>query len=194
MRRGRIVGGAWRRWAGTCFLTWSRSLLVAPFYYVVLASLKNSTDIFSYPAQAVLPIPPYIGNYQKLHRDTGFLRWMFNTLFVAGTVTLIKVFMDSMAGYALAKLQLTGKRVIFLVMLILLMVPLGALIVPLWSLVHALGLTNTYLALILPPLANPLGVFLMRQFILGLPKDLENAGPARRAERVRASTAGSSCP
>jgi multiple sugar transport system permease protein len=150
-------------------------LLVAPFYYVVLASFKNSTEIFTYPPK-LLPIPPFIGNYQKLLGDTGFLRWMFNTLFVAGTVTLIKVFMDSMAGYALAKLQLTGKRVIFLSMLILLMVPLGALIVPLWALVNAMGLTNTYFALILPPLANPLGVFLMRQFILGLPKDLENAG------------------
>ena len=150
-------------------------LLVAPFYYVVLASFKNSTEIFTYPPK-LLPIPPFIGNYQKLLGDTGFLRWMFNTLFVASTVTLIKVFMDSMAGYALAKLQLTGKRAIFLAMLILLMVPLGALIVPLWALVNAMGLTNTYFALILPPLANPLGVFLMRQFILGLPKDLENAG------------------
>jgi multiple sugar transport system permease protein len=150
-------------------------LLVAPFYYVILASFKNSTEIFTYPPK-LLPIPPYVGNYQKLLGDTGFLRWMFNTLFVAGSVTLIKVFVDSMAGYALAKLDLTGKRLIFVLMLILLMVPLGALIVPLWALVSAMGLTNTYLALILPPLANPLGVFLMRQFILGLPRDLENAG------------------
>ena len=150
-------------------------LLVAPFYYVILASFKNSTEIFTYPPK-LLPIPPFIGNYQKLLGDTGFLRWMFNTLLVAGSVTAIKVFLDSMAGYALAKLDLTGKRVIFTLMLILLMVPLGALIVPLWALVSAMGLTNTYLALILPPLANPLGVFLMRQFILGLPKDLENAG------------------
>jgi multiple sugar transport system permease protein len=150
-------------------------LLVAPFYYVILASFKNSTEIFTYPPK-LLPIPPYVGNYQKLLGDTGFLRWMFNTLFVAGSVTLIKVFVDSMAGYALAKLDLTGKRLIFVLMLILLMVPLGALIVPLWALVSAMGLTNTYLVLILPPLANPLGVFLMRQFILGLPRDLENAG------------------
>jgi multiple sugar transport system permease protein len=149
--------------------------LVAPFYYVVLASLKNGTEIFSYPPK-LLPIPPYLGNYQKLLFETGFPRWMLNTLFVAGTVTAIKVFLDSMAGYALAKLDLSGRRIVFLFMLILLMVPLGALIVPLWALASALGITNTYLALILPPLANPLGVFLMRQFILGLPRDLENAG------------------
>ena len=150
-------------------------VLVAPFYYVVLASLKNGTEIFSYPPK-LLPIPPYLGNYHKLLFETGFPRWMFNTLLVAGSVTAIKVVIDSMAGYALAKLDLTGKRAIFLAMLILLMVPLGALIVPLWAMASALGITNTYLALILPPFANPLGVFLMRQFILGLPNDLENAG------------------
>jgi multiple sugar transport system permease protein len=149
-------------------------VLVAPFYYVFLASLKNSTAIFSYPP-SLLPIPLYLGNYEALLWNTGFLRWMFNTLFVAASVTLIKVFMDSMAGYALAKVQMTGKTAIFLAMLILLMVPIGALIVPLWSLVSAMGLTDTYLALILPPLANPLGAILMRQFILGLPRDLDNA-------------------
>jgi ABC-type glycerol-3-phosphate transport system permease component len=100
---------------------------------------------------------------------------MANTLFVATTVTVIKVFLDSMAGYALAKLEFTGRRGIFLLMLVLLMVPFGALIIPLWETAYALHITNTYLALILPALANPLGVFLMRQFILSLPKDLENA-------------------
>lgn len=170
-RRRRRIRGLGKH----AFLIVITFVLVAPFYYVILASFKNSTEIFTYPPK-LLPIPPFVGNYQKLLGDTGFLRWMFNTLFVAGTVTLIKIFVDSMAGYALAKLDLTGKRLIFVLMLILLMVPLGALIVPLWALVSAMGLTNTYLALILPPLANPLGVFLMRQFILGLPKDLENAG------------------
>ncbi|MFZ5672229.1 MAG: carbohydrate ABC transporter permease [Pseudomonadota bacterium] len=149
-------------------------ILVAPFYYVLLASLKDSTEIFSYPPK-LLPIPPYLGNYQDLLWNTGFLRWMFNTLFVATTVTVLKVFLDSMAGYALAKIEFTGRRLVFLLMVILLMVPIGALIVPLWSMVSSLGLINTYLALILPPLANPLGAILMRQFILGLPRDLENA-------------------
>jgi ABC-type glycerol-3-phosphate transport system permease component len=149
-------------------------VLVAPFYYVVLASFKDSHAIFSYPP-SLFPWPPYWDNYQHLLADTNFLRWMANTLFVATTVTLLKVFLDSMAGYALAKVDFTGKRAIFFLMLILLMVPGGALIVPLWSLVYSFGLINTYFALILPPLASPLGAILMRQFILGLPKDLENA-------------------
>ncbi len=149
-------------------------ILVAPFYYVFLASLKDSTAIFSYPPK-LIPWPPYWENYKHVLHDTKFLRWMFNTLFVATTVTVLKVFLDSMAGYALAKINFTGKRAVFLLMVMLLMVPLGALLVPLWSLVYSLGLINTYFALILPPLASPLGAILMRQFILGLPKDLENA-------------------
>ncbi len=149
-------------------------ILVAPFYYVVLASLKDSNAIFSYPPK-LIPWPPYWENYRHVVTETHFLRWMVNTLFVATTVTVLKVFLDSMAGYALAKIDFTGKRAVFLAMVILLMVPAGALIVPLWSLVFSLGLINTYFALILPPLANPLGAILMRQFILGLPNDLEHA-------------------
>lgn len=168
-RRGRLAGIARH-----VFLIVVTFLLVAPFYYVVLASLKPSTEIFAYPPTP-LPIPPYFGNYARLLSDTGFPRWMLNTLIVATSVTVLKVFIDSMAGYSLAKLQPAGGRAVFLLMLLLLMVPFGALLIPLWSLIHTLGLTNTYLALILPALANPLGAFLMRQFILGLPKDLENA-------------------
>jgi ABC-type glycerol-3-phosphate transport system permease component len=149
-------------------------ILVAPFYYVIVASFKEGNQIFTYPPD-LLPFPLYYDNYKKLLLDTGFPRWMFNTLFVASTVTMLKVFIDSMAGYALAKIDMAGKRGLFLLLLILLMVPTGALIVPLWTIISALGLTNTYLALILPPLANPLGAILMRQFILSLPNDLENA-------------------
>lgn len=149
-------------------------VLVAPFYYVLLASLKEGHNIFQYPPQLV-PWPPFWGNYSNVLNNTNFLRWLFNTLFVATTVTVLKVFLDSMAGYALAKIDFTGRRAIFLLMIILLMIPGGAIVVPLWSLVYSLGLINTYFALILPPLASPLGAILMRQFILGLPRDLENA-------------------
>lgn len=172
--RIRVRRRRWRELARHLALALIAFILVAPFYYVFLASLKDSTEIFSYPPK-LLPVPPYFGNYRDLLLETGFPRWMFNTLFVATSVTVLKVFLDSMAGYALAKIEFTGKRVVFLLLIILLMVPIGALIVPLWSLVSFFGLTNTYLALILPPLANPLGAILMRQFILGLPRDLENA-------------------
>jgi multiple sugar transport system permease protein len=149
-------------------------LLVTPFFFVVAASFKDSGSLFAYPPVWV-QWPPYLGNYDRLLFHTGFPRWMFNTLFVATTVTVVKVFLDSMAGYALAKLSFRGKRVVFGLMIALLMVPFAAVLIPLFIIVNNLGLTNTYWALILPPLANPLGPFLIRQFILALPNDLENA-------------------
>jgi len=149
-------------------------LLVAPFFYVLTASLKNETALFKYPPQW-LPIPPYFGNFADILTNTGFLGWMLNTLIVAGSVTTLKIFLDSAAGYGFAKLDFTGRRLLFVAMVALLMVPFGVILIPLWSIVHAMGLLNTYWALILPPLANPLGVFLMRQYVLALPADLENA-------------------
>ena len=80
-----------------------------------------------------------------------------------------------MAGYALARLEFRGRGVVFMSFLALMMVPSAAVLIPLWIIVNNLSLTDTYFALILPPLANPLGPFLIRQFILALPDDLDNA-------------------
>lgn len=148
--------------------------LVAPFLFVISASLKESGQLFEYPPQWI-PVPPYIGHYEKLIFDSPFPRWMFNTIFVATIVTVSKVFLDSMAGYAFAKLHFVGRNAFFLLMVAMLLVPYGAIILPLYTVVRTLGIHDTYLALILPPLCNPLGVFLMRQVIGQLPKDLDNA-------------------
>ena len=164
----------WTRWLTHLVLILAAVTCAAPFLYVIAASVKDQGALFQYPPVWV-QMPPYPGNYERLLFDSGFPRWMANTIFVATTVTAAKLFLDSLAGYALAKLEFTGKRVVFFLMIMLLMVPFAALLIPLWTIAHNLNITNTYLALILPPLANPLGVFLMRQFILGLPSDLENA-------------------
>jgi multiple sugar transport system permease protein len=149
-------------------------LFVAPFYYVLVASMKPGSEVFAYPPNLV-PWPIDLTNYAHLLAQTSFLRWMANTLLVAVSVTTTKLFLDSMAAYALAKIDFTGKRLVFVAMLMTLMVPGGVLIIPLWSVMNSLGLLNTYAALILPPLASPFGTILLRQFILGLPRDLDNA-------------------
>lgn len=148
--------------------------LIAPFFYVLAASLKDSGALFSYPPTWV-QIPLYWGNYWDLLTQTNFPRWFLNTLIVACAVTLFTVIFDSMAGYALAKFEFVGRRVVFALMILLLMVPGAAVVIPLWITVYNLRMINTYWALILPPLASPLGPFLMRQFILALPDELSNA-------------------
>lgn len=147
---------------------------VIPFLYVISTSFKDTVALFSYPPEWI-PKQPTLENFRSLVRDYPFVRWTVNSLIVASAVTVIKVFIDSMAGYAFAKMQFPGKDALFVVVLATLMIPFAATLIPLFLIVRDLGLTNTYAGLILPALASPIGIFMMRQFIETLPGDLENA-------------------
>ena len=148
-------------------------IAVIPFLYVISTSLKDTAALFSYPPEWI-PSEPTLANFQTLLQDYPYLRWTLNSLIVAAAVTVIKVLIDSMAGYAFAKMSFPGRDALFLVVLMTLMVPFAATLIPLFIIVRNLNLTNTYLGLILPALASPIGIFMMRQFIESLPGDLEN--------------------
>ncbi len=149
-------------------------IAILPFFYIVSTAIKQSKFLFEYPPQWI-PNEIYWGNFGTLLFQRPFLRWTFNTLFVSLTVTGLKLLFDTMAGYAFAKMKFPGKEVLFVVVIATLMIPLSAILIPLYFMVRGFGMLNTYWALILPPLANPLGIFLMRGFIESLPSDLENA-------------------
>jgi multiple sugar transport system permease protein len=150
------------------------AVAIIPFLYLVSTSFKEQRDLFSYPPEWI-PSEWFLGNYERLLFERPFLRWTLNTFFVAGTITLLKVIFDSMAAYAFAKMDFFGKRALFFVLLSAVMVPISVLIIPLFFLVRSFGLLDTYWALILPPLANPVGIFMLRAFIQTLPDDIENA-------------------
>jgi ABC-type glycerol-3-phosphate transport system permease component len=145
-----------------------------PFGYVVSTSLKSTMALFAYPPDW-LPDEPTLDNYRGLLDRYPFWRWLLNSFIVAGSVTAIKLVIDSMAGYAFAKMRFPGKDALFLLVLVCLMIPFASLLIPTFIIVRELGLLNTYWGLILPGLASPIGVFMMRQFIESLPSDLENA-------------------
>ena len=145
-----------------------------PFGYVLSTSFKSTMALFAYPPDW-LPNEPTLDNYRNLIERYPFWRWLLNSFIVAGSVTVIKLVFDSMAGYAFAKMSFPGKDALFLVVLISLMVPFASLLIPTFIIVRELGLLNTYWGLILPGLASPIGIFMMRQFIESLPNDLENA-------------------
>lgn len=147
---------------------------VGPFLYILSTSFKDTRSLFGAGA-AWIPEELFWGNYTRLLTDTLFLRWTLNTLIVALAVTFLKLLFDSMAAYAFAHIDFPGKGPLFVVMLAGLMVPVAAILIPLFFLVRGLNLLNTYWALILPPLANPIGIFLMRSFMESLPQDLVNA-------------------
>ena len=147
---------------------------VLPFFYIISTALKQSKFLFEYPPQWI-PKPIFWGNFRHLLFKTPFPRWVLNTLVVSLSVTALKLLFDSMAGYAFAKMDFPGKEVLFVLVIATLMIPFAAILMPLYFIIRALGLLNTYWALILPPLANPIGIFMMRSFIESLPSDLENA-------------------
>ena len=149
-------------------------IALVPFLYVISTSFKDTVALFKYPPEWI-PSEPTLDNFRTLLDDYPFLRWTLNSLIVASAVTAVKVVIDSMAGYAFAKMTFPGKDALFLVVLMTLMVPFAATLIPLFIIVRNLELTNTYLGLILPALASPIGIFMMRQFIESLPSDLENA-------------------
>ena len=149
-------------------------IAIVPFLYVISTSLKDTASLFSYPPEWI-PSEPTLSNFLNLLEEYPYVRWTLNSLIVASVVTIIKVIIDSMAGYAFAKMSFPGRDALFLVILMTLMVPFAATLIPLFIIVRNLNLTNTYPGLILPALASPIGIFMMRQFIESLPTDLENA-------------------
>jgi multiple sugar transport system permease protein len=149
-------------------------LLVGPFIWMILGSFKTTGELRQVPP-TWLPENWTLDNYRQLFERQNFIGFFANSTIVAFFVTAGNVVFCSMLGYALAKLQFPGKRVLFAVVLATLMVPGIVTFMPLFVLVSNLGLVNTHAGLILPFLAGAFGVFLMRQFIGGIPDELLDA-------------------
>ena len=165
-----------RRRATWVYVVLAVGLLVtlAPFLWMLLGSFKPEAELQRVPP-TWWPETPTLQNYQELFDRLDFPRFFANSVIVAVAVTAGNLVFCSMVGYALAKLDFAGKRVLFALVLGMLMVPGVVTFVPLFVLVSNLGLVNTFPGLILPFLVTPLGVFLMRQFIAGLPDELIEA-------------------
>ena len=157
---------------------------IVPFLYILSTSVKDTNSLFSYPPEWI-PDELFWGNYAKLLQETSFLNWTLNTFMIGLAITVLKLVIDAMAAYSLAKLQFAGKRFISATLLLAVAIPVAALIIPLFFLVRSMGLLNTYWALILPALANPLGIFLLRSFIVSLPDDLIHSARLDGAGELR---------
>ncbi|HEX5823792.1 MAG TPA: carbohydrate ABC transporter permease [Candidatus Limnocylindrales bacterium] len=149
-------------------------LMVGPFLWMLLGSLKPQAEFLVNPP-TFLPKTPTTDNYERLFGQLDVPRFFFNSAVVALVVTVGNVLFCPMLGYALAKLQWRGKRLIMGLVLATLMVPAGITLIPNFVLMSNLGLVNSYPGLILPFLVGPFGVFLTRQFMYGIPDELLEA-------------------
>jgi ABC-type glycerol-3-phosphate transport system permease component len=149
-------------------------LLIMPYLYMISASLKEGSEIFSIPIK-ILPEGLYLGNYELLFGETNFPRWFLNSVFVSLSRMAIAVLVSVMAGYAFAKFDFRFKNLLFVLVLATLTLPIYVLIVPLYDMMVTLGWTDRYVALILPFAAQAIGVFLARQYLLSIPDEILDA-------------------
>lgn len=149
-------------------------LMIAPFLWIISAAFGKTTETFVYPPRW-LPQSVSLKNFEDVFNQVPYGLFMFNSLKLAIIVTLGQLVTCSLAAYAFARLQFPGRNVLFLLLLASLMIPGQITIVPLFILVRNLGLYNTHTALILPALISPFGVFLLRQYFITLPVELEDA-------------------
>jgi multiple sugar transport system permease protein len=159
-------------------------LMVIPFVWMVLGSFKTTGELRQLPPTWI-PEDPTLENYRDLFDRLDFTRYFFNSAVVAVTVTLANLLFCSMIGYALAKLEFPGKKVLFVLLLGTLMIPAIVTFMPTFVLVSNLKLVNTHLGLILPFMAGAFGAFLMRQFIMGIPNELLDAARVDGAGEFR---------
>jgi multiple sugar transport system permease protein len=158
--------------------------VVGPFLWMLLSSVKPEREIRRVPP-TWWPETFTLGNYGELLSRLDFPRFFANSVLVAVLVTAGNLVFCSALGYALAKLRFPGRRLLFGLVLGTLMVPGMVLFVPQFVLVSNLGLVNTYAGLVLPFLAGPFGVFLMRQYLLSIPDELIEAARVDGAGELR---------
>ncbi len=146
--------------------------MIFPFVWMIASSLKRAADIYSL---SLIPPSPTLDNYREVLQRTEYVRWFTNSLVVAAITTVSVAFFDSLAGYTLAKFQFPGSFLIFIMILSTLMVPTEMLVIPWYMMSINLGWTDSYWGIMFPGVISAFGVFLMRQFFMGVPNDLIDA-------------------
>jgi multiple sugar transport system permease protein len=141
---------------------------------MLFTSLKPEAEIVTYPPE-LFPRTWTLENYGNVWSRIPFARLFLNSVLFAGGVTLISLTLDSMSAYALARLDFPGRNAVFIVILIALMLPFQVMFVPLIVTVHDLHLLDSYGGLIIPRATNAFGIFMLRQFFMTLPKELDEA-------------------
>jgi len=147
-------------------------LAIVPLLWMVSGAIRTPKETY---VLKLWPDHPTFYNFRYVFTEVPFTRYMFNSFFVSVTVTVVALWFHSMAAYALARLRFPGRELIFSLIFSTLLVSLPVILVPLFILVRELGMVNSYSGLIVPAIFHAFGIFLLRQFYLGIPRELEEA-------------------
>lgn len=149
-------------------------LMIFPLIIVVIVSFTPNAVTQTWPPK-VIPSAWTLDNYTSLFQRLPIGRELLNTIVFAGAVTIISVFFDSLAAYGLSRVDFKGRGILLAVLIATMMIPGMALLIPVYKLLGSMGLINSYLGIIIPRMADVGGIFLLRQFFISIPKDLDNA-------------------
>jgi multiple sugar transport system permease protein len=145
-----------------------------PLLWMVLSSFMNNAQINQFPP-TIIPDSLHVVGWDTVFTDSSFPRWFLNSTVVASVTVVSNLVFCSLAGYAFARLRFRGSTALFLLILATLVIPFQLTMIPTFIVMEKLNLVDTLGALIVPALALPLGVFLMRQFFMNLPREVEDA-------------------
>lgn len=146
--------------------------VVFPLLWMVSIALRPADETY---VLKLIPDHVTLDNVRYVLTEARFPRYMFNSFFVSTVVTMLALWFHSMAAYALARLRFPGRELIFSLIFATLLVSLPVILVPLFILVRSMHMLNSYAGLIIPAIFNAFGIFLLRQFYIGIPRELEEA-------------------
>ncbi|GMB10128.1 carbohydrate ABC transporter membrane protein 2 (CUT1 family) [Thermolongibacillus altinsuensis] len=159
-------------------------ITLIPFLWALSSSFKTLEEIVSGSINFI-PKNFTLDNYKQIFVEQAlFPRWLLNSVFIAVTVTALNLIFNSMAGYALARLRFPGKNTLFMIILAVLMIPAQVTMIPNYLILKQLGWLNTYQGMIVPAMINATFIFMMRQFFINFPKELEEAAALDGLSRI----------
>ena len=150
------------------------AFLIFPFVWMVLTSFRTQQEIFASPGN-LIPAAFNLEAYARIWSELSFARLFLNSVIFAGGATLVSLFFDSLAAYALSRLSFPGRTLAFYLVLATLMVPYQITLIPVFQTVFDLRWLDTYQGLIVPRATSAFGIFLLRQFFVTVPRDLDAA-------------------
>lgn len=159
-------------------------LFVLPLFWMIMTSFMPDSDINRFPPK-FLPSTVSFAGYGALFTDSDIVLWLRNTVIVSTTGVFAHLVLCSLAGYGFARLRFVGRGTAFFLLIATIMVPIQLLMIPTFVMFSRLNLVNTLTAAIVPWLASAFGIFLMRQFFLSLPVELEDAARLDGCNRMQ---------
>ena len=160
------------------------AIMLVPFLWMLSASLKLEKDVFSYPI-VWIPRDPQWQNYVEIWKKVPLLTGFFNTTKLTVCTVVLQLLTSSLAAYAFAKLEFKGRDTIFMIYVMTISIPWQVYMVPQYKMMTLFGLTNSHIGIILMHAFTATGVFMMRQFFMGVPKELNEAAAIDGAGPIR---------